>query len=209
MSVNGALPSGYQAVNCLKITSATGSYIDLNLAVSWGHKIVMDLEPTLYSSNWTTIACSSVNSANYRFYYSSEGMVPSAIVGIRMSQPNTGINSSSGRSTGLNQQRRTFIMTHRTNRLSIQVTDIPTLNYGGTPSYAPANTGVWRLYSQGVGSDRYRGKIYSTQIYDVNDELIVDLVPCLNLTTNKAGMYDLINQVFYPKTAGDDFQYEI
>lgn len=48
-----------------------------------------------------------------------------------------------------------------------------------------------------------KGKIYSCQIYD-NDILIRDYIPCLN-PSNIAGLYDLVNGVFYGDSAGGTF----
>lgn len=199
------IPKEYTLLSCLKITQATGSYIDLNRNVTWGDKIIMDLQPTLYSTNWTTLACSTVGQNYYRFYYNSEGIAPSANVGIVMSNVGTG---STGRATGLQEQRRTFTMTHRTNELSIKVSNIPTLNYSITPSQTPINTGYWRLYATNSNNDRYRGKIFSTQVYDINDNLIINLYPCLRKSDNVAGMYDAINKVFYTSLTNVPFEYE-
>lgn len=48
-----------------------------------------------------------------------------------------------------------------------------------------------------------KGKIYSCKIYD-NDILIRDYIPCLN-SSNVAGLYDLINGVFYGDASGGTF----
>ena len=208
MASKELIPKEYELLSCLKITDAIGSYIDLQRNVEWGDKIVMDLQPVLYISNWTTIACSSTNTGSYRFYYNSEGTAPNASVGIRMSTPDTGVNGNTQVASGLDNQRRTFTMIHRTTELSIVVKDIPTLSYVATPINTPINTGYWRLYSSASNSDRYRGKIFSTQVYDTNDNLIIDLYPCLRKSDSVAGMYDAINKVFYTSLTTIPFEYE-
>ena len=45
------------------------------------------------------------------------------------------------------------------------------------------------------GSNAWFGKIYSCQIYD-NDTLVRDFVPCTD-SSGAAGLYDLVNDVFY------------
>jgi len=204
ISVSNTMPSGYILVKCLKITDPAGSYIDLVRPVTWGDKIVMDLQPVLYSTNWTTLVCGTIWQNQYRYYYNSEGTAPRASVGVVMSN---GTSGSTANTTGLDQQRRTFTMVHRTNQVSISVSGIPTLNYSRTPTSTVKDGGYWRLYSTALNNDRYRGKIFSTQVYDINDNLIIDLYPCLRKFDNVAGMYDKINGVFYTSLAVP-FEYE-
>ena len=51
-----------------------------------------------------------------------------------------------------------------------------------------------------------KGRLYSCQIYD-NGTLIRDYVPALQISTNKAGLYDIVNSTFYPDAAGGNFIY--
>ena len=48
------------------------------------------------------------------------------------------------------------------------------------------------------------GKVYSTKIYK-NGNVVRDLVPCINDSTGKAGMYDIVNGVFYGNAGTGDF----
>lgn len=42
------------------------------------------------------------------------------------------------------------------------------------------------------------GHIYSALIYDLDDNLLHNLVPALELNSNTQGMLDMVNKVFYP-----------
>ena len=56
------------------------------------------------------------------------------------------------------------------------------------------------------GSQNYsaKAKLYSFKLYD-GDTLVRDMVPCINDSTDKAGMYDLVNGVFYGNEGTGDF----
>lgn len=52
--------------------------------------------------------------------------------------------------------------------------------------------------------------IYGMKMYGTGDELIMDLVPFFDTSSNRAGMYDLINNVFYDghyRSYSKDFKY--
>lgn len=48
------------------------------------------------------------------------------------------------------------------------------------------------------------GKMYSFKMWNNNDELIMNLIPCKD-TNNVCGMYDIVNNVFYSSTSSDPF----
>ena len=56
------------------------------------------------------------------------------------------------------------------------------------------------------GSDYGKQKLYGAKLYRDNT-LIRYFIPCYNISTSKAGLYDTVNGVFYPNAAasGDDF----
>ena len=65
--------------------------------------------------------------------------------------------------------------------------------------------GYWDLNAY-----RFSGKIYYYKIWrqsaDSEDTLIYDFVSAKRLSDNKVGMYEKINDVFYPSTTGTDFE---
>ena len=52
---------------------------------------------------------------------------------------------------------------------------------------------------------KFCGNIYSCQMYDENEVLVRDFVPCYRKADNKSGMYDLVNDVFYTSATSTDF----
>lgn len=64
--------------------------------------------------------------------------------------------------------------------------------------YNPTNTAQGK-----ISMTLYRFKQYR------NDELFTDLVPCLRNSDNVAGLYDLIDGVFYEKAGSGTFEYEV
>ena len=51
----------------------------------------------------------------------------------------------------------------------------------------------------------WKGKIYSLKIYGNNNELIRNYVPCIRDVDNVAGLYDLVNNVFYTNAGTGTF----
>lgn len=86
------------------------------------------------------------------------------------------------------------------NDTTVDVEDIATLRENTYPMYIFAGNAS--------GSANYKSsiKLYSLKISD-GDQIIRDFVPCINDTTGKAGLYDVVNGVFYgnQNTSGNDF----
>ena len=62
-------------------------------------------------------------------------------------------------------------------------------------------------YTDGVmGTQRYfvDGKLHYLQIYN-NGELVKNYIPCFDLVTNEAGLYDLVGEKFYANQYGGGF----
>ena len=65
------------------------------------------------------------------------------------------------------------------------------------------NTGTIKLNNHG-NSTYSKIRTYRLKIYD-GSTLIRDFVPCINNTTNKAGLYDLVNDTFYGNSGSGNF----
>ena len=80
-----------------------------------------------------------------------------------------------------------------------------TNNYSTTDSFTCANV-LTLLCDQ--DNDRYymKARIYACKIWD-NGTLVRDYVPALRKSDNMAGLYDLVNKVFYTDAAGGNFIY--
>lgn len=58
------------------------------------------------------------------------------------------------------------------------------------------------LFAEGTSASS--GEIYYWQIYE-NESLLYDLVPCYRISDNVAGLYDLVNNVFYTNAGSGAF----
>lgn len=59
----------------------------------------------------------------------------------------------------------------------------------------PSDSGYW-------GEEHMKGKMYSFKIWDENDTLVRDLVPCVKDSDDTVGAYDIVNDVFYTVPTG-------
>jgi len=62
----------------------------------------------------------------------------------------------------------------------------------------PAEEGILNTF------DRYNAKIYSCKIYD-GENLVRDFIPCYKKEGNVTGLYDIVNDVFYPNQGTGNF----
>ena len=100
--------------------------------------------------------------------------------------------------TTLKSGEQTVILDGTTIYQNTLVADPPTVNR--TVPLMVYQYGTQRLTTYG-----WSGKIYSLKIYGTNDQLIRDYVPCYRKSDNVAGMYDLVNGVFYTNAGSSSF----
>ena len=68
-----------------------------------------------------------------------------------------------------------------------------------------STTTSWVLFAAtSSGSHPARGKMYSFKMWNDNNELIMNLIPCID-PNNIYGMYDVINDVFYSSNTSTPF----
>lgn len=69
-------------------------------------------------------------------------------------------------------------------------------------------TNTWNIFCQAWGTTNYTrffmGKLYYMKIY-LGTTLVRDFVPCYRKSDNVAGMYDLVNDVFYTNAGSGSF----
>lgn len=78
-------------------------------------------------------------------------------------------------------------------------------NYTGTASGTPTSTGNIALFGLNSASSSFAGRIYYFRLYDGTGVLIRNLVPCYRKSDNEAGVYDLVNDVFYTNSGEGAF----
>lgn len=98
-----------------------------------------------------------------------------------------------------------FILDASSNGLYINNTLIQAIT--GTGNMPSNELALFACFKNGVyekGAGKYR--VFSIKIYE-DSTLMLDLVPTFNETTQKPGLYDLINDDFYPSSTNTDFVY--
>ncbi len=80
-------------------------------------------------------------------------------------------------------------------------------NYGtNTYTYTLSNMNCYVGAVNGLDMNRkIKGNIYSCKIYDQNETLVRDLIPCYRKIDNKTGMYDLVEGNFYTSATSTNF----
>ena len=194
-----SLPSGYRQVEYIESTGT--QYILTDTIPTSNFKVVADVYLSSYSSE-TCFAGARDSSTNkgIECYYSS---------GV----PRFWINGTA--STYIGTSNYTFYeeKIHYESSTSPSATKLYTNvtgNFSTTAIYnGSGNTTPLMLFaynSKGNAAYFFRGRIYNIQLYD-NDAIVNDFIPCINSSTNKAGLYDMITNNFYANkaTAGNDF----
>lgn len=180
------LPDGYTR---LQYTQSTGSqYIDTGFQPDQDTRVVMDLQGATttsgvymhYGVTGFMAGKASNNSWNYYAYYGTQELAYSA------------------------RTASDFITRHTVDQNKNVITtgaDTKTL----TAETFSSNYSMYLFGVNSSGSLVYASpiKVFSCQIYD-NDVLVRDYVPALN-AGGVAGLYDLVNGVFYADAAGGSF----
>ena len=177
----------YQEKSYIENTTASGGYIDTGYKPNDRTKMIIDFEYTGTSNTDSVIIGSESPDFMIGTYWRT-----------RLFQ--CFYNGTTMRSNGL-------LYTSGRQTLSFQVDDgfvIGNGNYGTIAE--PGNitsTDSIKIFRSTSVSDTAVGKCYGAKIYSSND-LVRDLVPVKRATDNKTGLYDQVNDVFYP-TLGSEF----
>ena len=187
------LPSEYQEVQY--ISTDNNSYIDTNFTITTGLKFNLD------------ILLSTVN---------EQYIFGAVYLGSPVLRSHLACFNNGGYQFGLGAREdlwTNYFPTDNT-RYKIEASTISGDNYikinnvlyvSGTYSYS-FNMRCYLGATYGLDMNKkFRGNIYSCQMYDENEVLIRDFVPCYRKNDNKSGMYDLVNDVFYTSATSTDF----
>ena len=60
-------------------------------------------------------------------------------------------------------------------------------------------------YQQVVSNSNTKAKLYSAKIYDHNENLVRDFIPCYRISDGEAGLYDLVEGKFYTNDGDGEF----
>lgn len=190
------LPQGYTEVEYIENT--TMAYLDIDFKPNQDTRIVIDTQ--------------IVTSTNYGKIISSGQW--DKLNGIQL-QYEVGVNgtllidwgtSTRHYNTNINGDYNRHIYDWNKNNFYLDETLVASTTYGNFQS--SCNLLVFMASSTSCSPtlsshESVLGKLYSLKIYD-NDVLSVDLVPCIN-SNNVAGVYDIVNDVFYTSPNGNNF----
>ena len=96
-------------------------------------------------------------------------------------------------------------LTSTSQRLKYAIDGLTLIDTDKSSSYVIQQVNMYLFAANINGPTRYsKIKMYYFRLYD-EDTLVREMVPCINNSTGKAGMYDLVNGVFYGNSGTGDF----
>lgn len=182
------LPEGYTQIEYIQ--SSGTQYIDTNeqLFSSTKHEIIIDFAPTSFY-NYNTIWGSTHDADTFEGWIYSNGSLAARYNNIRYGTDN---------SISLNTRYLMDLKKENT-ILSKYVNNNPYNSNTVKDRITPAS---FLLFLS--GSDYGKYKLYNCKLYN-NRVLVRHFIPCINNTTTKAGLYDLVEGVFYSNSGSGDF----
>ena len=80
-------------------------------------------------------------------------------------------------------------------------------NNSGTISYTPTtNNGNIVLFRRGNSDTYYSStKLYKFKIFNNQNNMVREFIPCYRISDNEIGLYDLVNNIFYTNSGTGDF----
>lgn len=181
------IPSAYTEVEYVQNTgqSTVNLGIQLMATANVPYSIVLDNEMS-YTSSYGDLqtfltCCEEIPTVYPGWYYRYNNSSTVAIAG------SDGINLSTGRTL---VSGSTYHITITGNTNSNRTHNYPLNLFSSLDS----NKSPWRFC---------KGKLYNMQV-TYNNTLVRDLVPCYRKNDNVAGLYDIVNNVFYTSESGYD-----
>ena len=194
------LPAGYTEVEYIQNTGT--SYLDTAIKVKGTYKIEAEMQEVTETNYGRMFGCGTWNRRNgLQFAYQDS----SGVKCIHMHFFGTsGWNNN--RSFAFDYLKHTYTYNDGVFSIDSSQAGASTSSTGYT---AQDNLGVFTYINNGRPSDsgywgqeHMKGKMYSFKIWDENDTLVRDLVPCIRDNDNTVGAYDLVNDVFYTVPIG-------
>lgn len=193
------LPDGYTEVEYIENAYPNKAYIDTGFKPNQNTRVIADLQYVRTNTHPRAFGCGSWNSVGYIF--NAENGIPGEW------RWKFGANGNNWLTTGVNSD----LNRHKVeiNNGSLYLDDVVIGSTTVTTFQLTDNIGLFCFIqggSQGGSSsgEYMFGKFYSFKIYD-NGTLVRDFVSCTRDSDSKAGMYDIVNDVFYSSANSDDF----
>ena len=172
--MQSGLPSEYRQLTYIE--SSGTQYLETGIKINTQYKYVTKFKSTPQSS------------ARYIFMNNSSpflGLTNPA----RTAQNSIYYNTSSNVSLGVNLNDIEIELSRTLKR-----TDTGEILYTGASDFTSNQT--MKLFGTSADNRRSVSRIYYFKVYDNNNNLICDLVPCYRKSDGEIGMYDIVNNVF-------------
>ena len=184
----GTLPTGYTRVDYIE--SSGTQYIDTSAQIfnKDSHEIVIDFEPTVFY-NYNQLFGSTTDGDTFESWIYSTGSLAARYNTVRYGTDNT-----------LTANTRYKVDLIKTGTTLYKYID--NVSYGTGTATTSTATGTLTLFKS--GSDYSKFKLYGAKLY-ANGNLVRDFIPCINDSTGKAGLCDVVNGVFYGNNGTGDF----
>ena len=193
------LPSGYTEVEYIENVSPNKAYIDTGFKPNQNTRVIADLQYVTTNTHPRAFGCGLWNRSGYIF--NSENGIPGEW------KWKFGYNNGGWLTTGVasNFNRHKVEI----NNGSLYLDDVVIGTTQVTEFQLTDNIGLFCFINNGqqggsTAGEYMFGKFYSFKIYD-DGTLVRDFVPCTRDSDSKAGMYDIINDVFYTSSNNDNF----
>lgn len=183
--VGGLLPPGYTHLNYIE--NDVGKGARFSISQSLGFRVEFEFAPNLQSVV-SGYSCMFGLNGNFQAAYRANG------------KADIGNATSSG----------VFFGDGVKAKVQCQITNTHSTTYyhvnGVNTGLARASSASTWVFFAGTTAGVYaaRGKMYSFKMWNLDDTLLMNLLPCRN-PSNVCGMYDIVNNIFYGSTSNDQF----
>lgn len=196
------LPDGYTEVEYIENTQNGKACIDTNYIPNQDTRILCSYQST-YNSQYGRIWGSGTNTKTNAIMINYEG-------GVTYQLRVKWAKGSNWTTTSVYGDYNVHTYDFNKNNLYFDGTLVSTTSY--TTFQSSDNIALFAYINNGTPpfSSQYQefawGKMFYCKIYD-NDILVRDFVPCIRDNDSVAGMYDLVNNVFYPPVNYTSYQF--
>lgn len=178
------LPQGYTQLNYIENNGATAAMFSITAAVTFSFEL--EFAPKL--ANISQYACMFGQNGKFQAAFTSQGK---ANIGNATSTDVFFSEDVKAKVTG------TVASTSTSSKFYVDGVDTG-LRRGSTGN-------VWCLFAATTMPQfPAKGKMYSFKLWNNDDELVMNLIPCID-PNNVYGMYDIINDVFYSSITSTPF----
>ena len=192
------LPEGYKPVEYIESTGT--QYIDTGVLGSKDIGYDLEFKVNEYGSEKGIFSTSTANSGPHYVLQAHSGYVRLYLSNASNSVVNVGIFQNDTNFHNLKYN------TNNDFKMIYDDSTITTSTVNNTPDIPYSYVLFARKYGNIGVINNSKIALKSAKIYN-NGELVRDFVPCVQISTGKAGLYDRVNGVFYGNdaTTGDDF----